>query len=90
LKHALALRCTGSAALDLAEVACGRRDGYWEHGVAPYDVAGGVLLVREAGGRATDYAGNPDAVHSGETVAANPTLHAEMIGYLKSSHVPVR
>ncbi len=90
LKRAFALRCTGSAALDLADVACGRRDGYWEHGLAPYDVAAGVLLVREAGGRATDYAGNPDAVYTGETVAANPAVHAEMIGYLKGSHLPVR
>jgi len=53
VKHVLSVRCTGSAALDLANVACGRTDAHWEYGLAPYDTAAGVLLVREAGGLAS-------------------------------------
>jgi myo-inositol-1(or 4)-monophosphatase len=57
LKDAEDIRRTGSAALDLAYVACGRVDGYFEAGVKPWDIAAGVLLVREAGGRVTDFRG---------------------------------
>jgi len=57
LREAQDIRRTGSAALDLAYVACGRFDGYFEAGVKPWDIAAGVLLVREAGGRVTDYRG---------------------------------
>ncbi len=87
LKRAFAVRCTGSAALDLAAVASGRRDAHWERGVAPYDVAAGLLLVREAGGVATDYAGRCDAIFSGEIIAANPILHAEMLVDLTSYRI---
>ncbi|HQU02426.1 MAG TPA: inositol monophosphatase family protein, partial [Acetobacteraceae bacterium] len=67
------VRRFGAAALDLAWVAAGRYDGYWELGVQPWDVAAGMLLVREAGGYATD----PQGVESieGNVVAANPHLH---------------
>ncbi|HOG46991.1 MAG TPA: inositol monophosphatase family protein [Anaerolineae bacterium] len=84
LRQVQALRVTGSAALDLAAVACGRSDAYWEHGLAPYDVAAGILLVREAGGLATDYDGGANALYGREIVAANPALHAEMVGYLRT------
>ena len=57
LRDAEDIRRTGSAALDLAYVACGRADGYFEAGVKPWDIAAGVLLVREAGGRVTDFRG---------------------------------
>ena len=57
LREAEDIRRTGSAALDLAYVACGRVDGYFEAGVKPWDIAAGVLLVREAGGRVTDFRG---------------------------------
>jgi myo-inositol-1(or 4)-monophosphatase len=57
LRDAEDIRRTGSAALDLAYVACGRVDGYFEAGVKPWDIAAGVLLVREAGGRVTDFRG---------------------------------
>lgn len=69
------IRRTGSAALDLAYVACGRVDGYFEAGVKPWDVAAGVLLVREAGGRCCDFRGGVDnLVHSGQMIAGGLKL----------------
>jgi myo-inositol-1(or 4)-monophosphatase len=67
----------GAAALDLAWTAAGRYDGYWEFGVKPWDVAAGLLIVREAGGYATDTAGGDPRV-SGDVVAANPHIHAQL------------
>lgn len=71
------IRRFGSAALDLAWVAAGRYDGYWELGIKPWDVSAGLLLVREAGGYATDPAGG-DPRQTGNVVAANPHLHARL------------
>lgn len=68
------IRRFGSAALDLAWVAAGRFDGFWELGLKPWDIAAGLLMVREAGGYATDPRGG-DARDTGEVVAANPHLH---------------
>lgn len=65
------IRRTGSAALDLAYVACGRADAYFEAGVKVWDIAAGVLLVREAGGRCTDFRGGNDSFNNGQIVAAN-------------------
>lgn len=73
------LRRCGSAALDLAHVADGRYDGYWELHLNPWDVAAGALLVQEAGGVVTDGAGGPDWLHGGSIVAANPLLHATLL-----------
>ena len=73
------IRRAGSAALDLADVACGRFDAFWELVLAPWDVAAGILLVREAGGIVTDIAGkNAKAVH-GAYVAGNPAIHAWLL-----------
>lgn len=76
--HSHGVRRAGSAALDLCMVACGRYDGYWEFGLKPWDAAAGILLVREAGGMVTDFAGNP--YHPGDKVllASNGRIHAEM------------
>ncbi len=71
------IRRFGAAALDLAWVAAGRYDGYWELGVKPWDIAAGLLLVREAGGYATD-PGGADPRDTGDVVAANPHLHARL------------
>jgi myo-inositol-1(or 4)-monophosphatase len=71
------IRRFGSAALDLAWVAAGRYDGYWEFGVKPWDICAGMLLVREAGGFATDPA-NGDPRETGDIVTANPHLHARL------------
>lgn len=69
------VRRSGSAALDLAYVACGRADGYFEAGVKPWDIAAGVLLVREAGGRCSDFRGGTDKLlERGQLVAANVKL----------------
>jgi myo-inositol-1(or 4)-monophosphatase len=78
VKRCLALRCDGSAALDLCHVACGRLDGYWERGLAPWDTAAGVVIVREAGGLAVDYAGGNGILVLGEVVAGNAALVREI------------
>ncbi|MCB5943714.1 inositol monophosphatase family protein [Acidocella sp. KAb 2-4] len=71
------VRRFGSAALDLAWVAAGRYDGYWETGIKPWDVAAGMLIVREAGGYATDAEGKDDI--NSTVVAANPHLHGKLL-----------
>jgi myo-inositol-1(or 4)-monophosphatase len=71
------VRRFGSAALDLAWVAAGRYDGYWEMGIKPWDIAAGMLIVREAGGYATDENGKD--VVAGTVVAANPHLHSRLL-----------
>jgi myo-inositol-1(or 4)-monophosphatase len=78
------VRRAGSAALDLAYVACGRVDGYFEIGLAPWDVAAGILLVREAGGRVSGWPGDAaEPLESGRVIASNGRLHGwveEMVG----------
>jgi len=74
------IRRMGSAALDLAWVAAGRVDGFWELHLAPHDVAAGALLVREAGGMVSDADGGEDWLRGGHIVACSPALHAEMLG----------
>jgi myo-inositol-1(or 4)-monophosphatase len=78
------VRRAGAAALDLADVACGRFDAFWELSLAPWDVAAGLLLVREAGGLATDLQGNEAPVAFGPLVAGNPTMHAWLLAQLRS------
>jgi myo-inositol-1(or 4)-monophosphatase len=70
------VRRPGAAALDLADVACGRFDAFWELSLAPWDVAAGILLVREAGGVVTDRSGQPAQVKPTSIIAGNPTMHA--------------
>jgi len=77
------IRLTGSAALDLAYVASGRFDGYWERGVKPWDIAAGELLVRESGAIATDFKGNNDPLYSGEIVAGSPKVIQGLVKHLK-------
>jgi myo-inositol-1(or 4)-monophosphatase len=72
------VRRDGSAALDLAAVACGRFDGFWEFGLHPWDTAAGVLLVREAGGVVTNFSGEPYHVGDYETLASNGRIHTEL------------
>lgn len=69
------VRRFGAAALDMAWVAAGRYDGYWENGLKPWDLAAGVVIVREAGGFVTDLAGGDQMLHGGGVLAANPDLH---------------
>ena len=72
------IRRFGSAALDLAWVAAGRFDGYWERGLQPWDTAAGCLLVREAGGFVTDWRGQSQPICDVEVVAGNDTIHSRM------------
>jgi myo-inositol-1(or 4)-monophosphatase len=72
------VRRDGSAALDLASVACGRFDGFWEFGLHSWDTAAGVLLVREAGGVVTDFSGQPYNPGDYETLASNGLIHTEL------------
>ena len=81
-----AVRRLGSAALDLAYVAAGRLDGFWEQSLHPWDVAAGALIVQEAGGRVTDLAGGPYSSRAGNLIASNGVIHEAMVetiqGYL--------
>jgi myo-inositol-1(or 4)-monophosphatase len=78
IPHTAGVRRTGSAALDLAYVAAGRLDGFWEFGLAPWDIAAGALLVREAGGIVTDCEGGENYMDSGNIIAAGPKVVAEL------------
>jgi myo-inositol-1(or 4)-monophosphatase len=64
-------------------VACGRYDAFWEYGLAPWDVAAGALIIREAGGIVTDLEGQPARVAHGPIVAGNPTMHEWLLGQLR-------
>jgi myo-inositol-1(or 4)-monophosphatase len=77
------LRRAGSAALDLAHLACGRCDGFFEIGLSPWDVAGGSLIVQEAGGVVTDFGGGPYYLSTGNIVAGNPDTHDELLKEVK-------
>jgi myo-inositol-1(or 4)-monophosphatase len=87
--HQLSLRThgvrrAGSAALDLAYVACGRYDGFWEFNLNPWDTAAGVLLAEEAGGKVTGFLGERFDIASREVLASNGILHAELDEQLRS------
>lgn len=73
------VRRAGAATLDLAYVACGRLDGFWEFGLKPWDMAAGVLLIKEAGGIASDLAGGNDFLTTGNIIAANPKMLKAML-----------
>ncbi len=77
------VRRSGSASLDLAHVACGRLDGYWERGLAPWDIAAGVILLREAGGKVTAYDCSPLDISSGRILATNGYIHDTLSQELK-------
>ena len=72
------MRRGGSAALDLAYVACGRFDGFWEINLSPWDIAAGALLLQEAGGKISDVHGKKDFLSNGDVLASNRRIHAEL------------
>ena len=82
-KKARAVRRPGSAALDLAYVARGVFDGFWERRLSPWDVAAGGLLVEAAGGKVTDFTGRPFQVDQPSVLATNGRLHAAVLPLLK-------
>ncbi len=77
------LRRDGSAAIDLAYVACGRFDGFWEEGLNPWDIAAGTLLIEEAGGKVTDYKGAKFSIYTQPFCASNGLIHSEMLQILQ-------
>jgi myo-inositol-1(or 4)-monophosphatase len=79
------IRRPGSAALDLADVACGRFEAFWELTLSPWDIAAGLLLVREAGGIVTDRFGEPCRVARTSVVAGNPQMHAWLLNIVQNT-----
>lgn len=77
MKNSHGLRRLGSAATDIAYVACGRYDGFYEYGLNPWDIAAGLLLVKEAGGRIADFHGHPNPLFSENLVCANSNNYSE-------------
>jgi len=82
LTRSRAVRRLGSAAIDLAYVAAGVFDGFWERSLNPWDICAGKLLVEEAGGVVTDYSGNPISIVTNQILASNGKVHSEMVNIL--------
>jgi myo-inositol-1(or 4)-monophosphatase len=83
------IRRAGAASLDLAYVAAGRYDAFWEFGLSPWDIAAGALLVSEAGGLVGDATGEPGYLESGAVVAGSPRVFAQLLQTI-APHVPAR
>ncbi len=83
------VRRPGSAALDLANVAAGRLDGFWEIGLAPWDMAAGCLMITEAGGLVGDLEGNERFMHSGNLVAGSPKIFAQLLQVIQPHLTPM-
>jgi myo-inositol-1(or 4)-monophosphatase len=83
--HAQGVRRDGSAALDLCYVACGRFDGFWEAGLKVWDSAAAAIVIAEAGGRLTDYSGQPFDPFRPECIVSNGLIHDEMMAVIQSS-----
>ena len=82
LLAARGVRRDGSAAIDLAYIACGRYDGMWEEGLNPWDIAAGVLMITEAGGRISNYDGTPLSIYKPPICVSNGLIHDEMLAVL--------
>lgn len=85
MREVAGLRRTGAASVDLAWTAAGRFDGYWEHDLQPWDMAAGIVILREAGGIASDMAGGDAMLDKGSIVAANPTIHKLLLASLQKA-----
>jgi myo-inositol-1(or 4)-monophosphatase len=83
MKHTHGIRRLGSAATDLAYVACGRFDGFYEYSLQPWDVAAGAFIVQQAGGKVTDFKGNDDYIFGKEIVAGNGLCFTEFLNSVK-------
>ncbi len=82
MRESSGVRRTGTAALDMAWVAAGRFDGYWEHGIKAWDMAAGVVIVREAGGFVSDAEGGNEMLDKGSVIAGNPHIHKGLVKIL--------
>ena len=78
------LRRAGSAAIDLAYLACGRCEGFFEIGLSAWDVAAGSLIIREAGGIVTDFGGESGYLRTGNIVAGNPAIHPVLLDEIRA------
>ncbi|MEE4178198.1 MAG: inositol monophosphatase family protein [Bacteroides sp.] len=85
LRNSHGVRRMGSAAVDLAYVACGRFDGFFEYSLSPWDVAAGALIVREAGGLVTDFCGGDNPVFGREIIATNPLIFDELLDKVREA-----
>jgi myo-inositol-1(or 4)-monophosphatase len=83
IMEGLPVRRLGSAAIDLCWVACGRFDGFWEYNLNSWDVAAGYLIVQEAGGRITNFDGEPYSIFDKETLATNGHIHEDMLKLIR-------
>lgn len=88
VKNTAGVRRAGAASLDLAYVAAGRLDGFWEIGLGPWDIAAGNLLIQEAGGLIGDFEGNDGYLKSGNVVGGNPKIFAQLINILAPHLTP--
>jgi myo-inositol-1(or 4)-monophosphatase len=79
------LRRLGTASLDLAWIAAGRQDAFWEYGLKPWDIAAGILIIRESGGRIGKLEGDADLLAEGTIVAANGALYGKVIEVLQAA-----
>ena len=86
IKFGLPIRRLGSAALDMCYVACGRFDGFWEVSLNPWDVAAGYLILKEAGGKLTDFTGNKYSIYNKQILATNGKIHDEMLEVLAKAY----
>ena len=80
MQNCRGIRRYGSAAIDLAWVACGRFDGFWEYSLKPWDVAAGSFIVERAGGNCSDFSGEKNFIYGGEIVCGNPEVFRELLG----------
>ena len=83
LKKARAIRRPGAAAIDLCYIACGRFDGFWELRLAPWDLAAGVLMIEESGGKVTNFAGKKLNIFGDDTVASNGRIHRSLLNVIQ-------
>ncbi len=88
MRETAGVRRPGAAALDLAYVAAGRLDGFWEFGLKPWDMAAGVLLIQEAGGIVSGPDGKADFLNSGDVVCGNPKIHQQMLRLIQTAVKP--
>ena len=84
------VRRPGAASLDLAYVAAGRYDGFWEGGLKQWDMAAGILLIQEAGGLVTDFEGGENVLSSGNIVGGNPKIFAQLLSVIQAHALPQR
>ena len=89
VRRGIAIRRLGSAAIDLCWVAAGRFDAYFEHKLESWDSAAGSLIVQEAGGKVTDYAGNPFSIYQSQMMASNGLIHEEVLSIVNGGAIMV-